>query len=226
MNARNVSAIAGVVTLLATSLGAPAMSLKDYASTVTDRGGLRVQRLVTNTDAYRHAAAGRLEVARCIVRTFTAPPDGGAAAPSEAMAALIAELDKEKDRSDRSVEAVVLHTVVAKCPSTRTPAVPGPADLKSDWTPVGVFQKYTEVEKRFAVSLASSTQAVRLLVEGRKKAARCIAKRFVVHAGQADPRGLTKLLRSMDPDASVERNIVEALAAACGRAVADVTAPK
>ncbi len=143
------------------------------------------------------------------------------------MAALVSELERDKDRSDRSVEATVLHAVVAHCPSTKLPAVPGPADLKNDWTPIGLFQRqYTDVEKRYAVSLASSTQAVRLLVEGRKKVAQCIAKRFVVRAGHADPKGLTKLLKSLDADAAVERTIIDALTAACGSAVGGATAPK
>jgi hypothetical protein len=213
VNARRAAVAAGIVAWLVTSPGALAMSVKDFWSAVPEGGRARVLRIVTNTEAYRHAAAGRPEVARCLARTVST-------------AALLSALEKEKDRGDRSVEAVVLRAMVAQCPTRKPPAVSGPADLTSDWTPVGIFQRqYSDAEKRYAISLVSAAQGVRLLVEGRKRPARCIAKRFMLRAGQADPKGLTKLVKSMDPDLSVDRNIVDALAATCRMPVEDATAP-
>ena len=199
-----------IVALVLTSAVTEAMSVKDYTAHVAEPGRARVLRIITNTEAYRNVAVKRDDVARCIARKF--------AAGQVALVALTAELEQSKDRGDTTVEGVVLKTLRQHCPSVNAPSVTDPADLTNAWTPVDVFQRqYTAVEKRYAISLASSTQAVRYLVEGRKKIARCIAAKYILHAGKDDPKALTTLVQSMNPELPVERNIVDALAAACRR---------
>lgn len=207
---RGAIVVTAVAALALTGSAAEAMSVKDYTTHVAEPGRARVLRIITNTEAYRNVAVKRDDVARCIARKF--------GARQEALVALAAELDKNKDRTDTTVEGVVLQTLRQHCPTVNAPAVSGPADLTSEWTPVDVFRRqYSDVEKRYAISLASSTQAVRYLVEGRKKIARCIAAKYILHAGKDDPKALTTLVQSMNPELPVERNIVDALAAACRR---------
>ena len=202
--------VTAVVALALTSSAAHAMSVKDYTTHVAEPGRARVLRIITNTEAYRNVAVKRDDVARCIARKF--------GARQEALVALTAEMDKSKDGSDATVEGIVLQALRQHCPSINTPKVSGPDDLTHEWTTVDVFQRqYSDVEKRYAISLASSTQAVRYLVEGRKKIAHCIAAKYILHAGKDDPKALTTLVQSMNPERPVERNIVDALAAACRR---------
>jgi hypothetical protein len=208
---RGAIAVAAVGALALTATAGHAMSVKDYISHVAEPGRARVLRIVTHTEAYRNVAVKRDDVARCITRKF--------GAHHEALVALTGDLEQNKDRTDATVEGVVLEALRRHCPTSTAAVVPGPGDLTPEWTPVEVFRRqYTEVEKRYAISLASSTQAVRYLVEGRKKLAHCIAAKYILRLGREDPKALTTLVHAMNPEVPVERNIVDALAAACRRA--------
>jgi hypothetical protein len=190
--------------------------------------------LAFSTEAYRSQQAGNPARAACIVQALI--PRGWEGAPY--FDRMMDEMRESHNKAKESVESYVVGAIESYCPvSGAAKFDPSPfgisPSLRLEPTSVKTFyDRFKSGQDKFdALSLAISTQALRVMNAGNEARGQCILDNLTigrVNGEQVLPFGLQTLARKLgklrDSFDSVEGNLMEAIVLNCG-AEEDKTRP-
>jgi hypothetical protein len=212
--------------LVAIALAAPAQarSIQGFFNTVSVHAQPRALRMALTTETFRNQQAGNTSFVACMARELI--PVGKEGGPRFDL--MDAEISGSKEKAKESVESYVLGAIESFCPSKGVGhTLPG--EKPATFNPTAVETFFAELpvgaDKFDVLSLALSTQALRVINSGDQTRGLCIMDNLVEKKIDGEthlPAGLTNLAKTLgqamrnSPTDPAEGQIIEAIISTCG----------